>query len=114
MSELDRIPFIDSVDNCCIILMKILASLASYTLEIQNRLFFRFIIIFIITKIIPKIITKFPEALQGCACVCVCVYVLTFTVVHPSLYVVCCAALYFLVQYKASALHRESFHKFPF
>ena len=86
--------------------------LASYTLEIQNRLFFRFIIIFIITKIIPKIITKFPEALQGCACVCV--YVLTFKVVHPSLYVVCCAALYFLVQYKASALHRETFHKFPF
>ena len=50
--------------------MKILVSY--YTLEIQNKLFFRFIIIFIITKIIPKIITKFPEALQGCACVCVC------------------------------------------
>jgi len=38
--------------------------LASHTLEIQNYLFFRFIIILLITKNITKIITKIAEVSQ--------------------------------------------------
>ena len=43
---------------------RIMTILASHTLEIQNYLFFRFIIILLITKNITKIITKIAEVSQ--------------------------------------------------
>ena len=45
-------------------LTTIMTILASHTLEIQNYLFFRFIIILLITKNITKIITKIAEVSQ--------------------------------------------------